>query len=122
MAPLPEVFSTLEARINELVTEEGSYHFPRDDFSAPPTEWVEVIKNAIVAVHNEALTGEGESVPAVWGAALEKGIVGTIEKEREGVLSTCHGRTEEGGICSTKLVGARKDIRLCAAHRDQSLL
>ena len=56
------------------------------------------------AVHNEANMGEGDSLPADCSAALEKGIFGIIEREREGVLSTCHGRLEDGGICSTFLV------------------
>ena len=67
----------------------------------PSTEWVGLVKKTIVAVHVEANTGEGESLSADWSAALEKGIFGTIEREREKVLITCHGREEDGSICST---------------------
>jgi len=64
MAPLPEVFSTLSDQINELVTAAGSYQFPKNVFSMPSTEWVGLVKKTIVAVHDEANTGKGESLSA----------------------------------------------------------
>ena len=78
MAPLLEVFFTLNDQINELVTTEGRYQFSRNDFSVPSTEWVELVKKAILAVRGEANTGEGESLPTDGSATLEKGLFGTF--------------------------------------------